>query len=97
MSSFTSFSSVDLDYRAVPKPVSSRHPPDAIPAQQASSAIAGFSSLSHGSKIVVDAGEDLFAIALSPRSPDLPRSPFSFPPHETMTMARVAAVGGDAA
>jgi hypothetical protein len=25
-----------------------------------------------------ESGEDLFAKALSPRSPDLPRSPFSF-------------------
>ncbi|KAL1964635.1 hypothetical protein VTN77DRAFT_6809 [Rasamsonia byssochlamydoides] len=31
-----------------------------------------------------DSGDELFAKALSPRSPDLPRSPFSFSPQDTM-------------
>lgn len=30
-----------------------------------------------------DSTDDLFAKALSPRTPDLPRSPFSFAPFET--------------
>lgn len=89
--------------RAVSKPVPvpvPHHPPNAILAQQNLSGIAGFSSLgsmslSHRNDTVVDAGDDLFAIALSPRSPDLPRSPFSFAPHETMP--RMAAAGGNAA
>jgi hypothetical protein len=31
-----------------------------------------------------DSGDDLFAKALSPRSPDIPRSPFSFSSEETI-------------
>ncbi|KMU80465.1 hypothetical protein CISG_02316 [Coccidioides immitis RMSCC 3703] len=38
----------------------------------------------------IDSGEGLFAKALSPRSPDIPRSPFSFSPEETLPYAMKA-------
>jgi hypothetical protein len=39
----------------------------------------GFAAMGSFSRIPSnDSGDDLFAKALSPRSPDLPRSPFSF-------------------
>lgn len=59
------------------------YPPESLQAQQSAGFTSGFASMgavapstSSGS----DSGEDLFAKALSPRSPDLPRSPFSFSP-----------------
>ncbi|KAL4978695.1 hypothetical protein BDW66DRAFT_157926 [Aspergillus desertorum] len=64
------------------------YPPESLQAQQNVGFDSGFASMgaiapsiSSGS----DSGEDLFAKALSPRSPDLPRSPFSFSP-ETLHM-----------
>ncbi|BCS20806.1 uncharacterized protein APUU_21239S [Aspergillus puulaauensis] len=64
------------------------YPPESLQAQQSAGFSRGFASMgavapstSSGS----DSGEDLFAKALSPRSPDLPRSPFSFSP-ETLHM-----------
>ncbi|KAL4908903.1 hypothetical protein BDW74DRAFT_74465 [Aspergillus multicolor] len=59
------------------------YPPESLQAQQKVGFNSGFASMgaiapSMGSSS--DSGEDLFAKALSPRSPDLPRSPFSFSP-----------------
>ncbi|KAJ5327394.1 hypothetical protein MYU51_017999 [Penicillium brevicompactum] len=58
-------------------------PPDFLQEAQQDHGLTGFAAmdasvgtLSHGSSN--DPGEELFAKALSPRSPDLPRSPFSF-------------------
>ncbi|KAJ5980254.1 hypothetical protein N7481_007552 [Penicillium waksmanii] len=63
------------------KPVA-LHPPEALQEAQNSTDAPGFAPISSMSSIVrtssADSGEDLFAKALSPRSPDLPRSPFSF-------------------
>ena len=61
------------------------HPPESLQEVQQNSGPGGFapmnsmnsmSSLARTSS--AESGEDLFAKALSPRSPDLPRSPFSF-------------------
>ncbi|KAK9612609.1 hypothetical protein V6Z94_007317 [Aspergillus fumigatus] len=58
------------------------YPPESIQAQQNSSEHnSGFASMTTITRTSsADSGEDLFAKALSPRSPDLPRSPFSFAP-----------------
>ncbi|KAG2027085.1 hypothetical protein GB937_000821 [Aspergillus fischeri] len=58
------------------------YPPESIQAQQNSSDHnSGFASMTTITRTSsADSGEDLFAKALSPRSPDLPRSPFSFAP-----------------
>ncbi|KAJ5202042.1 uncharacterized protein N7498_006705 [Penicillium cinerascens] len=67
-----------------PRPVA-LHPPESLQEVQQNSGPGGFapmtsmnsmSSLARTSS--AESGEDLFAKALSPRSPDLPRSPFSF-------------------
>ncbi|KAJ5580458.1 hypothetical protein N7450_006759 [Penicillium hetheringtonii] len=64
-----------------PKPVA-LHPPESLQEAQKSTDAPGFAPISSMSSIVrspsTDSGEELFAKALSPRSPDLPRSPFSF-------------------
>jgi hypothetical protein len=62
------------------------YPPEAIQAQQNSSdQNIGFASMTAITRTTsADSGEDLFAKALSPRSPDLPRSPFSFAPETVM-------------
>ncbi|KAJ5376610.1 hypothetical protein N7509_013496 [Penicillium cosmopolitanum] len=63
------------------KPVA-LHPPEALQEAQNSTDAPGFAPISSMGSIVrtssAESGEDLFAKALSPRSPDLPRSPFSF-------------------
>lgn len=80
------------------KPVS-HHPPSSIQSQQQAQAFASLSmqplptpsasNYSSPQSVVPDptnnhdAADDLFAKALSPRSPDIPRSPFSFSPEET--------------
>ncbi|KAL3476967.1 hypothetical protein BJX99DRAFT_257869 [Aspergillus californicus] len=65
------------------------YPPESIQARQNVSFSTGFASMgptatatahSASTSTSSDSGEDLFAKALSPRSPDLPRSPFSFSP-----------------
>ncbi|KAJ5480663.1 hypothetical protein N7539_006557 [Penicillium diatomitis] len=57
------------------------HPPNFIQEAQQSSELAGFAAISSTPALAQvsggDSGDDLFAKALSPRSPDLPRSPFS--------------------
>ncbi|KAJ5145282.1 hypothetical protein N7448_002674 [Penicillium atrosanguineum] len=66
------------------KPVA-LHPPESIQDLQQTSATSGFSAMNSMTSMSslartssAESGEDLFAKALSPRSPDLPRSPFSF-------------------
>jgi hypothetical protein len=63
------------------KPVA-LHPPESLQEAQNSTDAPGFAPINSMSSIArtssADSGEDLFAKALSPRSPDLPRSPFSF-------------------
>jgi hypothetical protein len=58
------------------------HPPESLQEAQQSNSPGGFAAIGSMTTIArtssADSGEDLFAKALSPRSPDLPRSPFSF-------------------
>ncbi|KAJ5579723.1 uncharacterized protein N7459_005708 [Penicillium hispanicum] len=57
-------------------------PPESLQEAQQASTPTGFTALNSMDPIARtssgESGEDLFAKALSPRSPDLPRSPFSF-------------------
>lgn len=54
-------------------------PPSALQEAQNNSGSSGFAAMGIISRTPSnDSGEELFAKALSPRSPDLPRSPFSF-------------------
>ncbi|KAI9037875.1 uncharacterized protein KD926_011487 [Aspergillus affinis] len=66
------------------------YPPESLQAQQStqdgSSGFAPMGTIAHTSG--ADSGEELFAKALSPRTPDLPRSPFSFAP-ETLLEQRM--------
>ncbi|KAL5339496.1 hypothetical protein BJX70DRAFT_154509 [Aspergillus crustosus] len=90
VSSFTSFhiQAPVPEPKSTPHPASepvktvAHYPPESIQTQQGGGFNTGFASM--GATAVpatsVDTGEDLFAKALSPRSPDLPRSPFSFSP-----------------
>lgn len=69
---------------SAPEPVKpvALHPPESLQEAQKSAEAPGFAPLSSMGSLVrtssADSGEELFAKALSPRSPDLPRSPFSF-------------------
>lgn len=66
------------------------YPPETLQAQQStrdgSSGFAPMGTIERMSS--ADNGEELFAKALSPRTPDLPRSPFSFAP-ETLLQQRM--------
>lgn len=54
-------------------------PPSALQEAQQNSSLTGFAAMGTVSYTPSDdSGDGLFAKALSPRSPDLPRSPFSF-------------------
>lgn len=67
---------------AAKKKFTSQTPPDHFKHQQS---ITAPPSLSFVSTIPdVDEGDELFAKALSPRTPDVARSPFSFSSQETM-------------
>ncbi|KAJ5090905.1 hypothetical protein N7532_009589 [Penicillium argentinense] len=63
------------------KPVA-LHPPDFLQEAQRNTDAPGFAPINSMNSTArtssADSGEELFAKALSPRSPDLPRSPFSF-------------------
>ncbi|KAI9375202.1 hypothetical protein BJX61DRAFT_192803 [Aspergillus egyptiacus] len=91
VSSFNSFRSVQPSSLQQSNPTSqpssrpakavAHYPPESIQAQQNVGFNTGFASLGAAThNTSSDSGEDLFAKALSPRSPDLPRSPFSFSP-----------------
>ncbi|KAE8357757.1 hypothetical protein BDV27DRAFT_138741 [Aspergillus caelatus] len=90
VSSFTSFHNVQqpTPQSDAPEPVRTvaHYPPESIQAQQNrdenNNGFASMSTIARTSS--ADSGEDLFAKALSPRSPDLPRSPFSFAPERVM-------------
>lgn len=85
ISSFKSFNTISN-----PNPNSSparkavaHYPPESIQVQQhVNDGSSGFASMGSiaGTSSNSDSGEELFAKALSPRTPDLPRSPFSFAP-----------------
>ncbi|KAJ0415506.1 hypothetical protein BJY00DRAFT_257757 [Aspergillus carlsbadensis] len=95
VSSFNSFHSIQPP-ASRPAPTSQpsepvkavvHYPPESIQAQQNVSFNTGFASMGAAARTSsTDSGEDLFAKALSPRSPDLPRSPFSFTSPETLHM-----------
>lgn len=53
-------------------------PPEFLQEAQKASGSTGFAAIGASVGTPTDSGEGLFAKALSPRSPDLPRSPFSF-------------------
>lgn len=86
VSSFTSFHSIQPGQSSVSNHTSTafasrtvipQYPPESI-AQQ-STDFSGFTTMNSLARTSsADSGEGLFAKALSPRSPDLPRSPFSF-------------------
>ncbi|RJE17412.1 hypothetical protein PHISCL_10251, partial [Aspergillus sclerotialis] len=83
VSYYTSFPGKQSDKQPTPsnsepaKTVVPQYPPESISQQNANmTGFATMSSLARTSS--ADSGEELFAKALSPRSPDLPRSPFSF-------------------
>jgi hypothetical protein len=90
VSSFNSFHSIQqpTPKAEVPEPVRTvvHYPPVSIQAQQnLDRSNSGFASMSTIARTTsADSGEGLFAKALSPRSPDLPRSPFSFAPERVM-------------
>lgn len=68
-----------------PRKTVAHYPPQSLQAAQqtATSGESGFAAMNPvplGRKSSGDSGEELFAKALSPRTPDLPRSPFSFAP-----------------
>ncbi|PWY87779.1 hypothetical protein BO70DRAFT_287497 [Aspergillus heteromorphus CBS 117.55] len=59
------------------------YPPESVQEQQNAAHDTGFATMGMGISIgtgSAESGEELFAKALSPRTPDLPRSPFSFGP-----------------
>lgn len=67
------------------KPAVAQFPPESLQeAQQDTTGVPGFAALAPivrepmARSSSADSGEELFAKALSPRSPNLPRSPFSF-------------------
>ncbi len=67
---------------AAKKKVTSQSPPDHVKYQQSATSMPSINFIS--SMQEVDEGEELFAKALSPRTPDVARSPFSFSSQETM-------------
>ncbi|PLB54796.1 hypothetical protein P170DRAFT_432378 [Aspergillus steynii IBT 23096] len=58
------------------------YPPESLQVQQSTrDGSSGFAPMGTMARTAsADSGEELFAKALSPRTPDLPRSPFSFAP-----------------
>ncbi|WEW59735.1 hypothetical protein PRK78_005215 [Emydomyces testavorans] len=101
ISSFNSFASTPVHITPQPQQqlqtrTISHAPPESI--QDSHAQIHAFASLSmhpihnirhnntSSSGPDIDSGDGLFAKALSPRSPDIPRSPFSFSPEETLPM-----------
>lgn len=83
ISSFSSFHSVAMNNNNLDvKRIVSHPPPSFIQqAQSNSSNISLMEPLAHSA---ASDSDDLFAKALSPRTPDLPRSPFSFSPSEIL-------------
>ncbi|RAK88392.1 hypothetical protein BO79DRAFT_19248 [Aspergillus costaricaensis CBS 115574] len=87
VSSFNSFHSIHRPTRS-PAPAAPEalrtvvhYPPESVQAQQNVEHHTGFASMGGMARTAsADSGEELFAKALSPRTPDLPRSPFSFRP-----------------
>jgi hypothetical protein len=66
--------------------VVAHHPPASVQQAQLAGGDFGFMDTLTRTEST-DSGDELFAKALSPRSPDLPRSPFSFSPQDTLVYA----------
>ncbi|KIX93371.1 uncharacterized protein Z520_11014 [Fonsecaea multimorphosa CBS 102226] len=91
-SSFSSFRNgpVSASSATGGKKVVAQAPPDYIRKQQQQSpATASLSSMSQIAKPDDPADDDLFAVALSPRSPDGPKSPFSISSAEVGAFAKI--------
>ena len=71
---------------ATKKKITSQPPPDHVRRQQTTTSISSINFMSNVPEI--DEGDELFAKALSPRTPDVGRSPFSFSSQETMPYLR---------
>ncbi|KAI9739799.1 MAG: hypothetical protein M1834_006520 [Cirrosporium novae-zelandiae] len=87
VSSFASFRNTPVSAdssksAAVPRTIAYA-PPPYVQAQQKESGIASIDKVT-GTQGYTTEDEQLFAKALSPRTPDIPRSPFSFSPHKTL-------------
>lgn len=67
---------------AAKKKISSQPPPEYVRLQQSVTSMPTINFMSSVPKM--DEGDELFAKALSPRTPDVGRSPFSFSSQETM-------------
>ncbi|EEP77399.1 conserved hypothetical protein [Uncinocarpus reesii 1704] len=100
ISSFNSFASTPVHFSPIqlqqPLKTTSHAPPTSIQDHQAqlhtlaSVSMHPIHNIRHNNFSGVpdmDSGDGLFAKALSPRSPDIPRSPFSFSPEETLPYA----------
>ncbi|OKL56514.1 hypothetical protein UA08_08306 [Talaromyces atroroseus] len=87
VSSFSSFHSVTMNNSDV-KRIVAHAPPPFIQQAQSSSSSSNASLLEPVAQPASSDSDDLFAKALSPRSPDLPRSPFSFSSSEVLAAQR---------
>jgi hypothetical protein len=87
ISSFRSFQSTPISALSAKatKQAVGLAPPSHIQAQQEAQTSSSMSYIANQQG--TDSGDELFAKALSPRSPDIPRSPFSFSPDETRPYA----------
>jgi hypothetical protein len=87
ISSFRSFQNTPISTSSLKatKQVVGLAPPSHIQAQQEVETSSSISYIANPQG--TDSGDELFAKALSPRSPDIPRSPFSFSPEETRPYA----------
>ncbi|KIW30567.1 uncharacterized protein PV07_06303 [Cladophialophora immunda] len=91
-SSFSSFRSGpgSASSATTGKKIVAQAPPDFIRKQQGQSpATASLNSMSQAAKLDDPADDDLFAVALSPRSPDGPKSPFSISSAEVGAFAKI--------
>ncbi|KAJ9201755.1 hypothetical protein DTO021D3_7762 [Paecilomyces variotii] len=82
VSSYNSFRNTPVS--EPPRKAVVHHPPASVQAQQnsAQNLFGSMDTIARTSS--ADSDNELFAKALSPRSPDIPRSPFSFAPEETL-------------
>ncbi|KAL1852196.1 hypothetical protein Plec18167_006010 [Paecilomyces lecythidis] len=82
VSSYNSFRNTPVS--EPPRRAIVQHPPASVQAQQSSeqNIFGSMDTIARTSS--ADSDNELFAKALSPRSPDIPRSPFSFAPEETL-------------
>ena len=93
VSSFSSFSAFHGGSARPPRAVA-QSPPNHIIAQQNDalySSISSMDAIAAGeslSKDVVETEDELFAVKMSPRSPEMTKSPFSFSTNDTVPWAK---------